>query len=54
MTTSRMSRLGTQGPAAASLIVALFAAASVAGSGLSASLSQTPAADPNVVVNPVM
>ena len=54
MTTSRMSRPRARRLAAAALIVALFFAAGTIGGRLATASAQGPAADPNVVVNPVL
>ena len=54
MTTSRMSRPRARRLAAAALIVALFFAAGTIGGHLATASAQGPAADPNVVVNPVL
>ena len=54
MTTSRLSRPRARRLAAAALIVALFAAAGTIGGRLVTASAQGPAADPNVIVNPVM
>ena len=54
MTTSRLSRPRARRLAAAALIVALFFAAGTIGGRLVTASAQGPAADPNVIVNPVM
>jgi photosystem II stability/assembly factor-like uncharacterized protein len=54
MTTSRTFRPHGRHVAAAALIVALFASAGAVGGRLAMVSAQAPAADPNVVVNPVM
>ena len=54
MTTSRLSRPRARRLAAAALIVALFFAAGTIGGRLATASAQGPAADPNVVVNPVL
>jgi photosystem II stability/assembly factor-like uncharacterized protein len=54
MTTSRLSRPRARRLAAAALIVALFPAAGTIGGRQVTASAQGPAADPNVIVNPVM
>ena len=54
MTTSRLSRPRARRLAAAALIVALFPAAGTIGGRPVTAVAQGPAADPNVVVNPVL
>ena len=54
MTTSRVFRPRARRLAVAALIVALFVVAGAVGGRLAAAPGQGPAADPNVIVNPVM